>query len=530
MNEQPVITEKLKNVKLSDDIVLSIDISQVGNVKTVNGIEPISGDIHLPVDSAISYESENPIQNKAVSLKMKDDQDLYFDILERNTGLIFIKDVEDLLKLKQYVDDGEETSAKYYLQVRDIDLSGIAWEGIGLYADGGANMRQFRGTYNGGGYKISNLKFKTPCDDVGFFNCAANGAAIKNMEIHLDGNGFDIGDLSVNSNYKTKAELDAATDDRDPNALYWVTEDTSQKYAIWKWDGSKFSKYNMGAGVLVGYVLGHVAVDNVKTYGTLGSEYIPGSHNCAGMIVGSVDNSGKRMEQQTPQSGLVMTNCESNVDVFCTYTKSAGLVAYNINALNMKDCTNNGNITNFLVSRTNDSGGTGGIVGFDGYSPYGKTWLENITSAGEVTGKLTIDDIMTYNIGSGQQGHGSITGCEFQYPQLLKNIRYRNGQVAQFGTGKGLGYSVLGDDGYLHPTESPDGAIQTCEHWDGHGDPEKAAKKNHVLKLTGAMPSVVIDQSVTKNTCAVWQDIDKNWHYATVEDLGDNKVRLSMAN
>mgnify|MGYP003321534902 CR=1 FL=1 len=61
MNEQPVITEKLKNVKLSDDIVLSIDISQVGNVKTVNGIEPISGDIHLPVDSAISYESENPI-------------------------------------------------------------------------------------------------------------------------------------------------------------------------------------------------------------------------------------------------------------------------------------------------------------------------------------------------------------------------------------------------------------------------------------------------------------------------------------
>ena len=209
MNEQPVITEKLKNVKLSDDIVLSIDISQVGNVKTVNGIEPISGDIHLPVDSAISYESENPIQNKAVSLKMKDDQDLYFDILERNTGLIFIKDVEDLLKLKQYVDDGEETSAKYYLQVRDIDLSGIAWEGIGLYADGGANMRQFRGTYNGGGYKIRNQKFKTPCDDVGFFNCAANGAAIKNMEIHLDGIGFDIGDLSVNSNYKTKAELDA---------------------------------------------------------------------------------------------------------------------------------------------------------------------------------------------------------------------------------------------------------------------------------------------------------------------------------
>lgn len=322
-----------------------------------------------------------------------------------------IRDYYDLLALKESVDEGIDFEGKHFKQVCDIDMSKYPWEGIGLYADAGKDCRQFRGIYDGDNHQILNLKFKTPCEDTGFFNCVGDGGTIKNMVIRLADDGLDkSGFNSINSDYKSKDELLKAIPVGDPNTLYWVTEDTDQKKAVWYWDGTEYKAYAMGAGVLVGYAIKHVVIDNVKTYGNLGSEKLPCSHNGAGIIIGN-----NRVDQPASTDqyiGLVMTNCESNVNIVGSYTKIGGIIAYNAGNLSITDCTSTGNITSYYKTNKIEDGGFGGIVGNDGYSPFGRVWLENITSLGKITTRITIEDVVN---GPGQSGYGSIIGHTFQY-------------------------------------------------------------------------------------------------------------------
>ena len=56
-----------------------------------------------------------------------------------------ISTVEDLQKLAETVNNGEDYSGKYFEQTSDLDLTGVNWEPIG-YTDGGY---YFSGNYDG---------------------------------------------------------------------------------------------------------------------------------------------------------------------------------------------------------------------------------------------------------------------------------------------------------------------------------------------------------------------------------------------
>ena len=100
-----------------------------------------------------------------------------------------------------------------YLQVCDINLQGYNFEPIGYY---------FKGTYNGGGYIISNWRYRTSESDVGLFNYLLNGASVKNLILsNFSVSGFQyIGALAgdiVNSSVEKVSVVDSFV-----NGSYYV--------------------------------------------------------------------------------------------------------------------------------------------------------------------------------------------------------------------------------------------------------------------------------------------------------------------
>ena len=92
--------------------------------------------------------------------------------------------VYDALTLKKVGSEPTGAEAwdtyKYYLQIKDIDMTGINWIPIGPASN------KFAGSYNGGGKTISNLKYAgDPMggDYVGLFSSLGDGARLENIRL-----------------------------------------------------------------------------------------------------------------------------------------------------------------------------------------------------------------------------------------------------------------------------------------------------------------------------------------------------------
>ena len=97
--------------------------------------------------------------------------------------------VEDLAGFAKLVNEGNSFANKTVKLGANIDLKNIPWTPIGSFSydrDGQtyANVVSFKGTFDGQGHTISNLKVNTPTTDgAGLFACA-EAATIKNVKIH----------------------------------------------------------------------------------------------------------------------------------------------------------------------------------------------------------------------------------------------------------------------------------------------------------------------------------------------------------
>lgn len=76
----------------------------------------------------------------------------------------YLTDVNDLLKLEELVNSGENTVGVTFELLNNIDMDGVSFRGIG---DNYAN--RFRGTFDGNGHIISNLTINSSGDAVGLF-------------------------------------------------------------------------------------------------------------------------------------------------------------------------------------------------------------------------------------------------------------------------------------------------------------------------------------------------------------------------
>ena len=178
----------------------------------------------------------------------------------------------------------------HYKQITNIDLSGIAWTGLG----GQEGENPFKGIYDGNNKSIYNVNFS--CADKNskyraLFASTSN-ATIKNLTI-------EVGNKHVAS---------------DGTITY-----TGNGFADDMVEGCTF-----GGAPLAGYFGSGSKAINITTKGVLGAEGEYGkdvpNHNIAGLVVLAVSDNDK---------GLVeFENCRSEVKLIAGYTKAGGLVTY----------------------------------------------------------------------------------------------------------------------------------------------------------------------------------------------------------
>lgn len=89
-----------------------------------------------------------------------------------------ITSVQDFIEFAQNVSNGVDFKGQTIILGNDIDFIATPFEPIGKNGDGG----NFRGTFDGKGHTIKNLKINTYVDDVGLFGYTA-GMVIKNLVI-----------------------------------------------------------------------------------------------------------------------------------------------------------------------------------------------------------------------------------------------------------------------------------------------------------------------------------------------------------
>ena len=111
-----------------------------------------------------------------------------------------ISTVEDLQKLAETVNNGEDYSGKYFEQTSDLDLTGVNWEPIG-YTNGDEDSPgyYFSGNYDGKNHYISNITSTGKADvsgqtTVGIFGCLIEGSVsnlhVKNADFSATGYGW----------------------------------------------------------------------------------------------------------------------------------------------------------------------------------------------------------------------------------------------------------------------------------------------------------------------------------------------------
>ena len=113
-----------------------------------------------------------------------------------------IRNVNDLKLLAEKVNGGVTYKDKYFKLTADIDLKNEEWTPIGtmLVEEG----RPFQGTFDGDGYKITNLKVTGNSNNAGLFGYTQD-ATIKNCNVTGEVKGFnDVGGIVGNADGKTQ--------------------------------------------------------------------------------------------------------------------------------------------------------------------------------------------------------------------------------------------------------------------------------------------------------------------------------------
>ena len=95
-----------------------------------------------------------------------------------------IKDVEDLKKLAQKVNNGEAYAGKYFQLTTNIDLKNEEWTPIGT------EDTLFQGTFDGDRHQIANLKISNGGEYAGLFGNVW-GATIQNCNVTGEVNGYN---------------------------------------------------------------------------------------------------------------------------------------------------------------------------------------------------------------------------------------------------------------------------------------------------------------------------------------------------
>lgn len=251
-----------------------------------------------------------------------------------------IRSVDDLLTLAALVQT-TNCAGVVFQQVANIDFTGAAaFAGIGTYARSFDGGDIFAGTYDGQGYKISNITL-TARNYAGVFNQVSG--TVKNLTVE---------NLSFPA-------------------------DATGEYG----------------GAIVGNIGRGASLENITAAGTFGSSEKPGTHNMAGIVVRASGNG----------ADSTVRNCTNNAAIFGTYTKIAGICALTqretdntpYGTVSFENCCNTGTIT----AKTGSTAGRDGVAGIVGYVSE-DTELKDCANSGTLSstlGSAKIGELVAYH-------------------------------------------------------------------------------------------------------------------------------------
>ena len=313
---------------------------------------------------------------------------------EAVAGAYTIDDADDLDMLRKGVAAGLATVGETFKQTANIDMtSADPFAGIGTYAANLNSGLAFQGTYDGQGYKISNIDF-TQRNYGGVFN-QVKGGTIKNLTV----------DTITCSTFSASA-----------NSGEW------------------------GCAIIGNLGLGATA-QGLTAMGSFGSASTPCTHNVAGIAIRVCGGASNVVDGVTMLETLVK-DCTNNATLYGSYTKCAGITALTQDQNGVPNdyvlydgCVNNANIAMVAGKGTEGRDGLAGILGYvaDG------TQIKDCVNAGTLTSVLatakiggivgwaqgrTLDDLGGNTVPAdqkmvGDQNGSTITG--FKYATVADN-------------------------------------------------------------------------------------------------------------
>lgn len=241
-------------------------------------------------------------------------------------GTYSISSAEELAKLAEMQNKGLITNGSEFVLGGNIDLSdyssGNGWTAIGT------NSHSFASSFDGNGYKISNLKISGTQDEQGLFSHLSNGGTIKNVSLeNVDVSGGN-----------------------DVGALVGVTNSGSI-------NNCNASGSVTGTGYRVGGLIGYYVFFPTNLQNCYANVDVKGNENVGG-LVGAASANG------------TIKKCFATGNVTGSADKVGGLVGIAYQNCNIENC--------YATGKISGTGSVGGLVGYG----------ENIADS-YATGKVT---------------------------------------------------------------------------------------------------------------------------------------------
>jgi len=212
-----------------------------------------------------------------------------------------VRDLAALQKVGSNTDGW--TLAANYRQKADIDLSSITnWTSIG------ASLR-FTGSYDGGGYTISNLKFNAAENDRGLFGRIGDGAYVKNIKLT---NVAVSGSTSVGAVVGYVITSNSTVENCSVAGGSVTATSQSAGGVVGENNGTVKNCYSTATVTSVGYaggVVGHNGgvVENCYSTGAV-TDYPTSASSCAGGIAGGGAGTIRNSVAINPNVRSVTTN------------------------------------------------------------------------------------------------------------------------------------------------------------------------------------------------------------------------------
>lgn len=382
---------------------------------------------------------------------------------------------EELAKLSKDVAAGEEYEGKYFKLTSNIDLSEHTWVPIGLYQwyeNGGTTNEPFRGSLDGGGHTISNMKVDQRTDRYtgGLFGNVCNASAVDN----------EIKDLTVkDARIDNKSGSDLTQSNNGILAAFVLAnEGHTVKVTNVETSGvirlEDSSNADINGGMLgnasrvtvknchvkdinitgekgVDNTGGFVGIDAGSTYeDCTATGYVDGKWTMGGFI-GCANTS----TYEDPDTASTFKHCMADVEVHASDWNSGGFVAYAEYTV-FRNCVAKGDVTSTV---TNYSPKIGGFAGNDI-----KIEASNCHAAGKLT---STHPKMKPGGFAGAQNYTSGTYTNNSYDSE------KNPDIKATHNNKGEMVDVKGIEG----VSTQEVKANICRDYDGKHQVKKVAKK-----------------------------------------------------